>query len=36
VNPIDNTIEIRKSESNVGLILAHNVLAAKKDEGIIR
>jgi hypothetical protein len=30
VNPIDNTIEIRKSESNVGLILAHNVLAEKR------
>ena len=36
VNPMDNPVQIRKGESNVRLILAHAILAAKTKEGSIR
>ena len=36
VNPMDNTVEIRKGESNVGLILTHAILAAERNEGSLR
>jgi hypothetical protein len=36
VNPMDNPVQIRKGESNVGLILAHAILATKTKQGNIR